>query len=217
MHRVTLIAALVMICFSSAAADPVILNGSVTGRSSPGPSLSFSFSGQGFSAEGGAAGSGSGIIVLANNVPFYFAGDSINLSLVTIHRLGWPEVFGGTLVVNGVAYSLLAESPFVSGHGGFHFTSMSTIPVSDAASIIVSAPFTMHGELSSQRPSLISFSFAGEGIASATLIRNPNGSYRFDGTQGVRYTFTSTPEPATILLLVSGLAGAGVAVRRRIR
>lgn len=215
MRRAILITALVLICFASANADHIILNGATTGRSSPGPGLSFSFSGQGFSAQGGAAGSGSGIIVLAGNVPFYNAGDSINLSLVTIHALGWPDVLFGTLVVHGTTYSLLAESPFVSGHGSFHFTAMSTIPVSNEATIVVSAPFTMNGFLSSQSPSPISFSFTGEGIASATLVRNANGSYSFDGFQGVRYTFTSTPEPATILLLASGLAGVGGVLRKR--
>jgi hypothetical protein len=217
MHRAILTAVLVIVCVSSAYADPVILNGSLTGRFIGGPGLSFSFSGEGFSAQGAAAGANSGIIVFAQLVPFYVAGNSINLSLATIHSLGWPESFGGTLVVNGTTYNLFADSPFNSGHGGFTFTAMTTIPVSNEATMVVTAPFTMSGFLSSQSPSPISISFTGEGIASATLVRNANGSYSFDAVQGVRYSFTSTPtpEPTTISLLASGLAGVGTVVRKR--
>ena len=92
MKRTILAAVFLGISFSMAHADPVVLTGgSLIGRSAPGPGLSFSFTGQGFSAQGGAAGSNSGIIVHASLVPFYVAGQSINLSLATINGLSWNE------------------------------------------------------------------------------------------------------------------------------
>ena len=103
-----------------------------------------------------------------------------------------------------------------------------TAPGDVVSGFVVTAPFTATG--SAQLYSgpgqsgnlLFAADFTGAGTASARYVLAPNGgqyllqslTYTF-GPQAEGVTVRPVPEPATLLLLVTGLAGAAVGARRR--
>jgi hypothetical protein len=127
---------------------------------------------------------------------------------------------GGTAVVNGNTYTGGMQ-------GSLFFDAGSVlIPTTGEDEFTLTTNFVFNGGLnkgiSASPDAVFSAQFTGQGIATVHFVRvfsNPNLhpdilNYRI---ASVTYTFTSAPEPATLLLLGTGLSGVGMRVLRRRR
>lgn len=198
----------------------VITEGSVT-ITGIGGSPSFSFSGSNFAISG--SGSSGAHIPCALCSPTSIL-NPYNLST----GLSGDQVHIGSGVINGVTY------PQLFFEGSFNFTARSvTVPNVVASDLYLTTPFTFtgslcalsaHSTINGCRPDMDDFVFStllsGQGLANLHLVFDsfsPTGTpvYRF---QSLTYNFSqppNVPEPATIVLLSSGLAGLAAGVRRR--
>lgn len=195
----------------AANAEPVtITNGFVSVTSNVRDTLSFNFSGEGLSAHG---------VDLHAPVAQYMSPCLSSASLCQPGDLISPSALiqltaepgsGSSVTFNGTSVLVTWAS-----HDSFlQFTGAGVvIPSSAADQITLTMPFEMVGtlnvhSLNDPGPVIFSTTINGSGIATLTLLRPPGNPAGFAIT-AARYDFNPAPipEPATIILLATGLAG----------
>ncbi|HEX8775080.1 MAG TPA: PEP-CTERM sorting domain-containing protein [Pyrinomonadaceae bacterium] len=147
------------------------------------------------------------------------AGETVSIGSFNAGVFG---IAGGPAIINGVSYDRLFYTGSLSYEGSI------VIPNDTSRLISMTAPFTFNGRLIGCTSTQISGcpdgqvvfdSFLiGHGIANVTILSADGGSLgQLYSVTNVTYNFapTPTPEPATMFLLGTGLAGIGAAVRRK--
>ena len=142
----------------------------------------------------------------------------------TSANLGWlSSDLAGTVIVNGISFTPDANNGLFLMFNSITFV----IPPEflNSSAIQITAPFTFCGHFSSIRFPRDPVIPSGEGTVNLLLVNRTiagfNGffldhaDYVF-GPRASGLTIEPVPEPATILLLASGLAGAIMRLRKRI-
>jgi hypothetical protein len=202
----------------AAKAEPVrITNGFVSVTSTVRDTLSFNFSGNGLSVNG---------FDLHASVPQYMSPCLLSASLCQPGDLIFPTAqiqlssepgSGSSVTFNG--RSVLVS--WGSNDSFLQFTGPGVVIPSSTDQMTLTMPFDMVGtiqvhSLDDPGPVIFSTEINGSGIATLTLQR-PAGNPAGFAITAARYDFSpaAIPEPATVILLTTGLAGMVVRSCRR--
>lgn len=144
----------------------------------------------------------------------FMAGTSVNLTSLLFSDTGF-----GTATIDGVTTNRI----FFGGTTSFNAGSVFLPLTPDTSTITLTAPFTYSGIIAGvagpnqDAPPLFSYTMIGNGTVTATFVyvyfpEGP-GSY---SVVGLQYNTTApVPEPTTMLLLGTGMAGVAAKFRKR--